>query len=321
VSPTAWTIVVLIVIAALGVAAALGFAVRNRSRARHGFSGGTAIARAFSYAVLSAALAVAVALGPLGVALLIAALSTIALWEWQMLTSLPWHHRIAMLVANCVVIIAVYQLGVEASPWLIAGIVLVGLSWPVIRADVGRAVRDLGFAAVGFLSIAVMLVHGVALAHDYGVAGVVLVAALGLSCAGSDVGAFLVGRRFGQTPLAPSLSPAKTRAGVVGNLLGAFVGLLVVTPGLVGAFAMGTGAAQSVGFALLFVAVVAVGSVWGDLFESAVKREAGVKDAGHWLPGFGGILDRIDSLLLTLPLAYWSLRLLDVLSIRPQITP
>lgn len=318
-SPTAWTIVVLVVIAALGLVAALGFAARQRSRESRGLAGGTAVARAFSYAVLAAALALAVVLGPAGVALLIAVLSTIGLWEWQRLTDLPWHHRVAMLVANGVVIVAVYQLGVEASPWLIGGIVLVGLSWPVIRADTGRAVRDLGFAAVGFLSIAVMLVHAVALAHDYGTAGVVLVAALGLSCATSDVGAFMVGRRFGRTPLAPTLSPAKTRAGAVGNFLGAFFGLLIVAPALVGAFAVGTDVGLRIAYALLFVAVVAIGSLWGDLFESAVKREAGVKDAGRWLPGFGGMLDRVDSLLLTLPLAYWSLRLLDILGYGPAV--
>lgn len=57
---------------------------------------------------------------------------------------------------------------------------------------------------------------------------------------------------------------------------------------------------------------VAVGSLWGDLLESAVKREAGVKDAARWLPGFGGILDRVDSLLLVLPLVYWAMRLAEL---------
>ncbi len=56
-------------------------------------------------------------------------------------------------------------------------------------------------------------------------------------------------------------------------------------------------------------AIIALGSVWGDLVESAIKREFEAKDAGTWLSGFGGILDRVDSLIMVLPLAYYSIRL------------
>jgi phosphatidate cytidylyltransferase len=149
-----------------------------------------------------------------------------------------------------------------------------------------------------------LLVHGVALAVERGQLGVTLFVALAVACAGSDVGAFIVGRRFGRTPLAPVLSPTKTREGVVGNVLGAGVGLAPFAGLLAPDFEP-----QAL---LVIVALVAVGSLWGDLFESAVKREAGVKDAARWLPGFGGILDRIDSLLLVVPLVYWAMRVADV---------
>ena len=65
-------------------------------------------------------------------------------------------------------------------------------------------------------------------------------------------------------------------------------------------------------FVVVLVPLVAGGALWGDLLESAAKREAGVKDAGGWLPGFGGILDRIDSLLPTLALAYWLARVVSL---------
>jgi phosphatidate cytidylyltransferase len=83
------------------------------------------------------------------------------------------------------------------------------------------------------------------------------------------------------------LSPNKTIGGVVGAFIGTF---LVLT--LLGTISIG-----------LLIAV-AFGGLVGDLLESMVKRDAQVKDAGTWLPGFGGLLDRIDSLLVVLPLAY-----------------
>ena len=114
----------------------------------------------------------------------------------------------------------------------------------------------------------------------------------------------MVGRRFGRTPLAPQLSPTKTREGVVGNVLGAAVGLAPFAGLLMPDFGPLS--------LLVIVVLVAIGALWGDLFESAVKREAGVKDAARWLPGFGGILDRIDSLLLVVPLVYWALRVAEL---------
>ena len=125
-----------------------------------------------------------------------------------------------------------------------------------------------------------------------------------MASAGSDVGAFVVGRRFGRHPLAPRLSPNKTREGVIGNVLGAAVGFLPFLVLLQPWF-------EPLAIVVL-VLLVAVGSLWGDLLESAVKREVGVKDAAKWLPGFGGILDRIDSLLLVVPLVYWAMRVADV---------
>jgi phosphatidate cytidylyltransferase len=111
------------------------------------------------------------------------------------------------------------------------------------------------------------------------------------AAAATDVAAWCGGKglRFmgwARKPLSP-LSPNKTVGGLVGAIIGAF---LVLT--LLGTMTLG-----------LLVAV-AFGGVLGDLVESMVKRQAQVKDAGSWLPGFGGLLDRIDSLLLVLPLAY-----------------
>lgn len=292
---------ILLVAAAAGLLAALVWTAIRRVRPGPGVTGSTALQRAGSYAGLAVVLAAAVQVGTPGIAVLIALIGAVALAEWCRLMDLPIHHQVALQVANLAIVGSVAIAGTAAAEWLVGGLVLVGLSWPVVRADTGRALRDLGLAAVGCVVIPVLLVHGVLLAVELGPLGVTLFAALAVACAGSDVGAFMVGRRFGRTPLAPSLSPAKTREGVVGNVLGALVGLAPFAGLLMPAF--------SVWSLLIVGALVAIGALWGDLFESAVKREAGVKDAAQWLPGFGGILDRIDSLLLVVPLVYWAIRI------------
>jgi phosphatidate cytidylyltransferase len=295
---------ILVIGSAVGLAGAIAWAIFRRLRPGPGLSGRTALQRAASYAALALTLAVAVRAGTPGIAVLIGALGAIGLLEWSHLMDLPIHHRIALQVANLAIVASVATLGTEAAEWLIGGLVLIGIAWPVVRSDTGRALRDLGSAAVGLVIITVLLVHAVLLVVERGEFGITLFAALAVACAGSDIGAFIVGRRFGRTPLAPRLSPNKTREGVVGNILGAAVGL-VPFAGLLGPYFAPTAW-------VVLVCLVAIGSLWGDLLESAVKREAGVKDAATWLPGFGGILDRIDSLLLVVPLVYWALRLADV---------
>jgi phosphatidate cytidylyltransferase len=295
---------ILVIGSAAGIGGAAAWALFRRLRPREGLTGRTAMQRAASYAALALTLAVAVQAGLPGIALLIGGLGAIGLLEWSHLMDLPLHHRVALQVANVAIVASVAVLGTAAAEWLIGGLVLVGIAWPVIRADTGRALRDLGSAAVGLLIIDVLLVHAVLLAVERGAFGITLFAALAVACAGSDIGAFIVGRRFGRTPLAPRLSPNKTREGVIGNLIGAAVGLAPFV-GLLNPYFAPTSW-------VVLVCLVAIGSLWGDLLESAVKREAGVKDAATWLPGFGGILDRIDSLLLVVPLVYWALRLADV---------
>jgi phosphatidate cytidylyltransferase len=264
----------------------------------------TVVARGTSYGFLAIVLGVAVLLGTPGVTVLCIVLGAIGLEEWSRIADLPLHHRLALQIANVAILVLVAVLGAGAAEWIVGGTILAGLAWPVIRADPTRAMRDLGFAALGLILLTGLLAHGVALTVEHGTAGTATFAALAVAVAFSDVAAFLVGRRYGRTPLAPRLSPNKTRAGVAGNLAGAALGIALFSPLLVPAFGGG--------FTLLLVPLVAAGAVWGDLLESAAKRETGVKDAGTWLPGFGGILDRIDSLLVTLPLAFWALRLLDL---------
>lgn len=117
---------------------------------------------------------------------------------------------------------------------------------------------------------------------------------------GADIGAYYVGRAMGKHKLAPKISPGKTWEGVVGGVLAALI-LAAVShywffPEL------------PLKFALPLAAVMVVLGILGDLTESALKRGAGAKDAAKTLPGHGGILDRLDSLLFNAPLLYYFAR-------------
>ena len=102
----------------------------------------------------------------------------------------------------------------------------------------------------------------------------------------TDIGAYFAGRRFGRRKLAPSISPGKTVEGLYGGIAAATL--------LGGAWAYAT----HLGVALFALApILAIAAQAGDLFESAIKRRAGVKDSGAWLPGHGGVLDRLDGLV------------------------
>ena len=110
----------------------------------------------------------------------------------------------------------------------------------------------------------------------------------------ADIGAYFSGRKFGNKKLAPQISPGKTREGVYGGLV--VSGLFAIC------FGLWTGKSVPDAFLLMGLGLVTVVfSIVGDLFESLMKRHANLKDSGTLLPGHGGVLDRIDSLLAALP--------------------
>jgi len=184
-----------------------------------------------------------------------------------------------------------------AHHWLLVSGVAVGASL-VLR---GRVPAQAAAVSAAMLFPIVYLGMGIAtvpLVRE--VYGAPALMALLLTQIGSDTAQYYTGRTLGRTPLSLALSPKKTREGAIGGLI---AGALVLV-GLGRAWLPGIPIWQ---LAALGVGVAVVG-ILGDLFESMLKRSADVKDSSDLIPGHGGILDRIDAMLFTMPLFYVALQ-------------
>lgn len=122
----------------------------------------------------------------------------------------------------------------------------------------------------------------------------------------ADIGAYFAGRALGRHKLAPSISPGKTWEGAAGGLLAVLVlsAAAALTPALADSFPARLLATHGWPLWILMICALVAASVVGDLFESMMKRRAGVKDSSALLPGHGGVLDRIDALIPVMPLAF-----------------
>ncbi|MGW6021738.1 phosphatidate cytidylyltransferase [Streptomyces sp. NPDC055099] len=218
-------------------------------------------------------------LGGAGAFALAAGLGVVAVGEYARMAGLPRGER-AVLTVSAVAVPGIAWGAPGALDLRTAGALLIAAAGVALFAgDGAQGFTRASRTAFGLLWIPVSL-SGLVLLGDTAVA-------VGVAVAFGDVGAWCGGTALGRRgllsrPLSP-LSPNKTWAGVAGAAAATAAALVAV-----GAFSP-----------VLWAAVL-VGCVLGDLLESMVKREAGVKDAGSWLPGFGGLLDRIDSLLVAL---------------------
>lgn len=188
--------------------------------------------------------------------------------------------------------------------WLpVVAIVLLGMAiWlrgPTRRPGLAVAATLFGIIYAGLFTYAYSIRY-----HNYAVgavAGSVLLALPLVITWLTDVGAYLVGRTFGKKKLMPSVSPGKTIVGSLAGLFFAVVGAWLYVEYLLEPYAQLSMRPIAV---LAFGFLISVAAQTGDLAESLLKREAGVKNSSGLIPGHGGILDRIDSLLFALPAAY-----------------
>jgi phosphatidate cytidylyltransferase len=223
------------------------------------------------------------------------------------------------IVAVAGTMLAAATAGLAAYPVVIGLTVVFGLLWYLWVAPGERAVANLGLTLlgvlwIGFLGSFASLFLGLgrvleeaspAITTNPGIG--VLIAAV-IAAVSHDVGAYFVGKYLGRTPLSAA-SPNKTQEGLIGGVLSSLVVTFVIV-GLIGISPVG----DRIGQAFIFALLCALVAPLGDLCESFIKRDLGIKDMGSVLPGHGGVLDRFDALLFVLPVAYFVTVLFDTWS-------
>jgi phosphatidate cytidylyltransferase len=204
--------------------------------------------------------------------------------------------EIAALVILALLALAIWARGVNGKPLSAVGSTLLGIAYTGGMLSFAYALRYHEYAfAPATLSLA-----GRSFAVPSG--GLLLLLPL-LTTWASDIGAYAVGRTMGRHKLIPSVSPGKTIEGAIGGLV-----FSVIVAWLLTQFVLRPAAQLDFRWRPLGVivagAVISIAAQVGDLAESLFKREAGVKDASHIIPGHGGVLDRVDSLLFVLPVSF-----------------
>ena len=166
----------------------------------------------------------------------------------------------------------------------------------------GGVTVNLAAAVFALVYVGLMLSFAVGLRMACGVAAL---ASLVIVVKMADTGAYTVGRLIGRRRMAPVISPGKTIEGAIGALAFACLGSWVTFNWLVPLMAPGTVKPEPWWRWMLFALLVSTAGMLGDLAESLVKRDVGRKDSSRWLPGLGGVLDLLDSILLAAPVAWF----------------
>lgn len=223
--------------------------------------------------------------------------SAVAVWEFYDLAAHSGYRAIRVLgtVALLLIVVAAAQNDLVILQLGVAILVIGGLIWELFSPTVDGKLREWALTLVGVLYIG--WPAGMLVSLRAGADGIIWVLLILIGTAACDSMAYIAGRLFGRHSFAPQYSPKKTWEGTIGGVLGC---LVVVT--VFGVITLDFPIWQLA----LLGAVIGPFAIVGDLAESMIKRRIGVKDSSDLIPGHGGILDRVDSLLFTITVTYFA---------------
>ena len=265
--------------------------------------------RVISGAVLVLVLMIVVlAMPKVVMALLFGAASALAAYERLFTTRSVTHPRLVAYAAVSAFLMAMWSFAGQSQAWLT---LLVLAVFRVYLAEMMASHVKLTFDKIAMCFVAALVVpylltsliriHSLRLGRFYIIVPFIMAFL-------PDTGAYFAGRAFGKHKLAPVISPKKTVEGLIGGTISGIVSMIIYALVMQLAFGMEV----NYGYAIIYGIAAAVGSVFGDLSFSVIKRQTGIKDYGNLIPGHGGILDRFDSMVVVGALAEALLILIPV---------
>ena len=210
------------------------------------------------------------------------------------------------LAATVALMVAAYTEGLTALPLITVIMVIFTFLWYLFRVVRARPTINIAVTLYGFLWVAGLGSFAALLLAFPRREGIAFLLGAVIATVAHDVGAFFFGSQMGSRPLMPEISPNKTWEGLIGGMGCAVLLTGVIVGGFPGIHPW------TVNKALALGAVAAVAAPLGDLCQSMIKRDLGIKDMGALLPGHGGVLDRFDAMLFVLPATYYLVEFLNL---------
>lgn len=230
--------------------------------------------------------------------ILMSVFAVVALWELAGAFARKGHYVILppAWVGAVGMIICAWTLGLEAVLASLCFTIAAAAIWRIIDGTGENALMDVMVTAFSLVYVALLSSFVVfILASPYQIAAVILFIALAVT---NDLGGWAAGITFGKHPMAPKISPKKSWEGFAGSIL------FSVVVGIGGMIYLG----GSWWWGVILAILTTIAATTGDLVESLIKRDVGLKDMSNLLPGHGGLMDRMDSLLMVAPVVYLVLR-------------